>query len=267
MAYVLGFTFADGNIHKTSLSWDLQLKDKEVLVKIKRALSATYRITLQRRSSYRLRINNRILINGAIKKGLLPKKNIRNILPNIPTEYLNHFVRGYLDGDGWTVLRKGRNEFDLGFSSGNKEFLNNLSTLIAKNVGVKYVDIRKRLKMTPKKLLSTTYMMEYYSVNAIRVADWIFSDLQEGDLYLNRKYKTYLRAKKIYDYLESGTRITRVIQKKLKQPISDILKELSENQKLDGVKVAKILGVHSSSVYRWLEKFGIKYPHHKMIYG
>ena len=35
MAYILGFTFADGNIHHTSLSWDLQKRDKEILVKIK----------------------------------------------------------------------------------------------------------------------------------------------------------------------------------------------------------------------------------------
>ncbi len=262
MTYVLGFTFADGNIYKTSLGWDLQEKDKEILLKIKKAILATYPIKF-RRSSYRLRISNRILIDGAIRKGLLPKKNIRNELPNIPTQYLRHFVRGYLDGDGWTILREERNEFDLGFSSGNKDFLNDLIALVAKHTGIKHKGARKRFKTTPKGFASTSYMMEYYSTNAIKVADWMFSDLQKNDLYLNRKYKTYLRAKKIYDYLESGTRITRVIQKKLKQPISNILKDLSENQKLDGVKISKILGVHSSSIYRWLEKFGIKYPQHR----
>ena len=41
MAYVLGFTFADGNIYKNVLSWDLQKRDKSVLIKIKRVMCYT----------------------------------------------------------------------------------------------------------------------------------------------------------------------------------------------------------------------------------
>ena len=32
MAYILGFTFADGNIYKTSLAWDIQKRDLNLLI-------------------------------------------------------------------------------------------------------------------------------------------------------------------------------------------------------------------------------------------
>lgn len=74
MAYVFGFTYADGNIYKTSLSWDVQKRDRNILKSINKAMRSNYPIRLQRKCSYRLRINNQKLIEQAIKKGLLPKK-------------------------------------------------------------------------------------------------------------------------------------------------------------------------------------------------
>ena len=111
MVYILGFTYADGNIYRTSLSWDVQKKE-------------------QRKSSYRLRVNNQILISGAIKHGLLSKKNIRNEIPMIPRGLIKHFIRGYLDGDGWVVIRREKKEIDVGFASGNEAFLKDLNKVI-----------------------------------------------------------------------------------------------------------------------------------------
>jgi len=48
MAYLLGFTYADGNIYITSLSWDLQKRDLDILEKIKNILNCTYPITFHR---------------------------------------------------------------------------------------------------------------------------------------------------------------------------------------------------------------------------
>ncbi len=266
MAYILGFTFADGNIYRTSLSWDIQRRDLNILKKINKALESTYKIKLQRRKSYRLRMNNRILIGGAVKMGLLPKKNIRDTLPTVPSELLRHFVRGYLDGDGWIVVRRNRNEIDLGFCSGNKEFLNDLCLTIAKSLNIKLANVRKRLKLTPKKIISTTYMVEYYSANAFKIAQWLYKDLQTNDLFMERKYRTYLQANKLNNYLQSGTKIVRVVQRKIGKPIKEILEDLHLDKKYDGVKIARILKIHSSSVYRWLARTGIKYPI-KRTYG
>lgn len=272
MAYVLGFTFADGNIHRTSISWDIQTRDINLLRKLKLVFNATYPIKIQRRTSCRLRISNQIFVNGAISKGLLPKKNIRNTLPNIPDDLIRHFVRGYLDGDGWLIIRNRPNhnrEVDLGFSSGNKEFLQNITKIIYRKVGIGITGgVRKRLKLTPHKITSVTYMIEYYTVKAMSIAKWLYENLSNDDLYLDRKYKKYLIVKKYYQFIESGSsKLYRITQKKFGKSMYEILKDLYISKRYTGQRIAQVLNVHSSSIYRWLAKTGIKYPEKRMIHG
>ena len=71
MVYILGFTYADGNIYRTSFELGCPKRDIDILEKINKAMHSTYEIKEQRKSSYRLRVNNQILISGAIKHGLL----------------------------------------------------------------------------------------------------------------------------------------------------------------------------------------------------
>lgn len=260
MAYILGFIYADGNIHRTSLSWDIQIKDKNLLAKINKALKSTYPITLQRESSYRLRINNQLLIRGAINLGLLPKKAIRNCLPKIPDDKIRHFVRGFIDGDGWLTLRESRNEVDLGFCGGNELFIKDINKIISNTVKISINKIRIRTKTTPKGFKSTTYMAEYFSSNAMKIADWLYGNLGKNDLSLDRKYQTYKKVRKLYDYLESGGKKVRVIQKKFGTNLQNLLSDLYFDKHLDGVGIAKYLDVHYSSAYRWLEQTGIRYP-------
>src|SRR5260221_10322422 len=239
MAYLLGFTYADGNIYKTSLAWDLQTRDKELLIKFKKALECDYPIA-DRKKSVRLRISNQILITGAIKRGLLPKKNLRDELPNMPDKFFRHFVRGYLEGDGWVVVRKNRNEGDIGFVSGNKEFIEFLCRTI-NNKFLMQGRVRKKTKMTPKKFLSTTFLLEYYSSNAFKIATWTYKDIRENDLFLERKYKKYLEMKELYDFLNSGTREIRIVQRKFGRSIKDILSDLYLKQNLDAIRIADVL--------------------------
>lgn len=259
MAYVLGFTFADGNIYRTSLTWDIQKRDLDLLQKINKVTNSTYPISI-RKNSYRLRINNQIFIKWAIKKGLLPKKNMRKILPSIPSYLARHFIRGYLDGDGWVVIRNGKNEGDVGFASGSKEFLKLLNISIKNYLNILPAKVRRKVKITPKGVRAITYQLEYYSSNAFKIAKWVYGNLSKEDIYLERKYQKYLLVKNLYDFLNSGTRKVRVIQRERGKNIKEILEKLYIKKRMDGVQIAKELGVHSSSAYRWLAKTGIKYP-------
>jgi hypothetical protein len=266
MAYILGFTYADGNIYKTSLAWDLQTKDLKLLVKIRKAMGSNYPI-IKRSESVRLRMSNRNLNISIAGKGLIEKKAKRVELPKIPQEYISHFIRGFLDGDGWIVKRNKRNEVDLGFVSGNRNFLESLSKVINKEIGISG-RVREKNKITSNGFKSTTYLMEYYSSKAVRVADWLYGGLTPNEIYLDRKYKKYLAAKELSNFLASGTKKVRVIQKNLGEPLKVTHRNMYINKHLDGVQIAKTLGVHSSSVYRWLERFGIKYPiHRNLTYG
>lgn len=233
--------------------------DLDLLQKIRKATGSTYPI-LPRKNSYRLRISNQKFIKLAIKRGLLPKKNMRKVFPSIPQCLVRHFVRGYLDGDGWIVLRSGRNEADVGFANGNGEFLDLLRITIGNHVGIFSAKVRKKVKITPRGVRATTFQLEYYSNNAFKVAGWLYGDLVKDDIYLARKYRKHLQIEDLYDFLNSGTRKVRVIQKERGESMKEILKKLYLGRRLDGVKIAEELGVHSSSAYRWLAKTGIKYP-------
>ena len=266
MAYILGFTYSDGNIYKTSLAWDIQKRDRELLLKIKKAMNSTYPI-IERPYSVRLRMSNQILIKGAINQGLIEKKSKRMNLPDIPKKFASHFIRGFLDGDGWIIKRNNRNEVDLGFVSGNRIFLKEISNLIYKSIGI-FRKVREKSKITPNGYKSITYLLEYYSNNAIKVANWIYCDLSTKDLFLLRKYKSYLEFVKLYQYLNSGkNEITRKLQKVRGKSIKDILQELYVDNHMNAVQIANILQVHSSSIYRWLSDTGIRYPmHRKYLY-
>lgn len=267
MAYVLGFAYSDGNIYKNSLAWDIQKRDKDLLIKIKTVMNSTYPIT-ERSHSVRLRMSNQFLIKGALKQGLIEKKSKRMNLPNIPKKFVSHFVRGFLDGDGWIVKRNYRNEVDLGFVSGNRVFLEELSKSIYKSTGINR-KIREKSKITPNRFKSTTFLLEYYSNNAIKVANWIYGNMTSADIYLQRKYNKYLEFVKLYEYLNSGkNEIIRKIQKIYGKSMKDILQELYVDKGFSGQKISDILGVHSSSIYRWLAVAKIIYPVHKgLIYG
>lgn len=259
-AYLLGFTYADGNIYKTSLSWEIQKRDIALLKKIKRFLKCTYPITLGHKGlACRLRISNQVLVRSLLKLGLLPKKKFRYQIPKIPQIFLRHFIRGYLDGDGWMVIRNNRNEIDVGFAGINKEFLEVINSLLAKKLNIRAGKVRKKIKTTPKGVEAVCYQLEFYSSRAFTVAQWLYEDLGKDDLFLDRKYNKYIKAKKLHQFLISGGRKSREIQKTKGKSMEEILKELYLIKKLDGVEIAEVLEVHSSSIYRWLAQIGVKY--------
>lgn len=256
MAYILGFTFADGNIYKTSLGWDVQKCDVDILEKINKGLSSTYPVR-QKTVSVRLRIYNQLLISEAINKGLLPKKSMRTVFPSIPKNLIRHFIRGYLDGDGWIIHRTGKNEVDIGFVSGNKEFLVILSKIIRDILGI-IGKVRVKKKITQKGIRVITYQLEYYSSNAVRIGNWLYGNLIKGDLYLDRKYLKYSEARKLYDLLWLKTKSRKRVQEEFGKPLREVLKGLYEKEGLNGMQIAKVLETSKSSVYRWLEETGVK---------
>ncbi len=69
--------------------------------------------------------------------------------PIIPLEYLNHFVRGYFDGDGTVYLgfrkrpggKLGLKRLITVFSSGSTRFLNAFSDILAKRIAIRKANI------------------------------------------------------------------------------------------------------------------------------
>jgi intein/homing endonuclease len=159
MAYILGFLYADGNIIEANNSsrtnyFQFVSKDKEILEKIKKALNSNHQIKIRNSQKklfpnkkyyitsevFYLRIGNKKVVNDLIKLGVLPRKSKIIKFPKIPKKYLNHFIRGYFDGDGTICLSKKKNiikKVQVIFTSGSKKFLEGLSEILARFLKIK----------------------------------------------------------------------------------------------------------------------------------
>jgi len=72
------------------------------------------------------------MVRDLIKLGCTSRKSKTIKMPKIPDDLLNHFIRGYFDGDGWVLIDK-NNKPSFGIVSGSKEMLESLNNVITKN--------------------------------------------------------------------------------------------------------------------------------------
>lgn len=117
-AYFLGLFYADGNIFKKKKwnSYNISLtqseKDFDIVLKLKNALETDRKITeilIKDKKYYTLSINSNKIYEDLVKLGLSENKSLIINFPTfLPDNLINHFIRGYFDGDGsvWEGQRK-----------------------------------------------------------------------------------------------------------------------------------------------------------------
>ena len=205
MAYTLGFLYADGNITDATNSSRTQYigftsKDQDIISDIREILGSEHNIyrrepewrryvdgkTYQSSESFHLRIGSKRMFSDLLKIGLIPNKSKTIEFPKIPKKYVSHFVRGYFDGDGCIYIRKPYKGLRLIFTSGSKQFLNDLNMTIGLSIdlGLKRVYPSHR-----------AYQLGYSTLDSIKLFKF---------LYKNAPKRTYLRRKvKIFsDYFQ-----------------------------------------------------------------
>lgn len=186
--YILGLIFSDGNIswnprkgyYSTTIT--ASEKDKNHLENIRKIMSSTKPLLYSPKTkSYRLIINNKKTCKKLMQLGVTPKKSLTIKFPNIPKNYLRHFIRGVIDGDGNVryVKRKRSPYFEITLASGSKAFCEGFIHSIKQNVGVN-ANIRKVGK--------NTNIIQYSCSRGERLARYIYSN---ADIFLKRKYLQY----------------------------------------------------------------------------
>lgn len=121
MSYTLGFAFADGSVNKkmNRLSFEVHQQDVDILEGIKQDMQSKHKLSLRpprQKSALAsgpsavLTISSTIVATDLVTlRGLHPQKTYRNDpLPDIPTEMIPHFLRGFFDGDGIVSFHQGR---------------------------------------------------------------------------------------------------------------------------------------------------------------
>ncbi len=265
MAYILGFTCADGCVYQRTLSWELSNKfvsDKLLLQRFNEELSSNYPIE-ERSKSYRLRINSFSLIEDINLFGIIPNKTKVLKFPEVPNCQLRHFIRGFLDGDGWIITRVRKNggkEICVGFSNGSLDFMNGLIYSLRNTLGISNFNLRERNKVTKKGNVALTYQLEFYSHNALKIINFLFEGLNKEDLFLKRKFEKQLVARQFYEKTEKikyfGKKWLSLEDSTGKDMAGVLFKSL--NKGLVPREIAGELGISLSTLYRWLDKSKVR---------
>ena len=186
-AYWLGFLYADGCVHSNSNEISITLKDRDHLEKFRKAIKSNNKIgeSIDKRFSsmpkiYHFSIKDKQLKSDLIKWGCVPNKSLTlTKIPNIPRDFVSHFIRGYFDGDGSLHWLNGTKNFRISFV-GTGPFLK---------------DIQKELGLSLSLGQQEGNKSKYFQVAGRKqvpmILDYIYKDSDEN-IRLTRKYKNYL---------------------------------------------------------------------------
>lgn len=202
MAYVLGFFAADGNmcIHRNGGKFlEFTSCDRGILVKIKKLLNSSHKISTRLRDtkSYRIQIGSKEMFTDLLKLGMLPAKSLVLKFPEVPVEYLRDFIRGYFDGDGCVSVgrywHKDRSqwkwEITSRFTSGSKDFLEKLLILLKTYCLGGFIYKKKN-----------DYELVFSRRDSVALSKLMYHNIP-AKLYLDRKYKKFQKGFRKLGYL------------------------------------------------------------------
>lgn len=191
--YWAGFIAADGCIYVKDnkykqLRIELSSKDYEHLLKFKKAICFTGDIYLTKRKSSLMVINSKNIFNDLSRFGIVQNKTLIYEIPMdiLSNKHINHFLRGYFDGDGCLSRSLSKNEYisQMNFNVvGTKKFINQFSYILEKecNIGVKQARNVKNI-----------FSLSFGGNNIVKnITDFLYKQSNDN-IRLNRKYNIYL---------------------------------------------------------------------------
>lgn len=219
-AYFLGLLYADGcNYEDIGLiKIDLITRDKELLEKFKQCISYTgdihdykeetktfktnnkeYQCQPTSRLSFRSSHMSRQLAN----KGCCSNKTYSLVFPNediVPLNFQNHFIRGYMDGDGgisyWIDNKNtGHKKFQINFC-GTVDMIKNISNIIDNRFNC-VTAISDRYPCRDNNNLQCNTCGNRVVKN---ILDWLYDN---ANIYMQRKYDKYLELIKEVDRVKN----------------------------------------------------------------
>lgn len=186
-AYWLGFLYADGCVCGEKVC--LEITDKEHVEKFYKAIEAegyiirkAYRKREGRKDSitYSLQVKSSQMVQDLIKYGCVPKKSLLlKELPDLESQFLSHFIRGYYDGDGRISFVDSENHYRIDIC-GQELFLEKIK---------KFLGATQKLR---KRKGANVYIWGCSGeLKCKEYLDCLYKDSTEENR-LNRKYNLYL---------------------------------------------------------------------------
>lgn len=143
-AYWLGFLYADGYVSYSGnrIELALQKRDLEHIKKFKQFIGCSNNIVFNKKTnSYKISFRSQQIKQDLINLGCVPRKSLILKFPSqeqVPKDLCKHFVRGYIDGDGYIGRKQDGISYRLSIL-GTKEFLE----VLVETMQYKKLSIRK----------------------------------------------------------------------------------------------------------------------------
>ena len=188
-AYWLGFLYADGsvsfdesrNINRVELT--LKESDYEHLVKFAKFLDYDRTIKYREKvKAYRLAFSSKSMCEDLIKLGCIPTKSLVLKFPTeeqVSSDLMNHFIRGYFEGDGCLSLSTLSVTFHLSIL-GTKEFLTGICNLFELD--------NNRILKKDKRHLNNTFYIQFTVKDGLNLLNYMYKD---AIIFLDRKRELY----------------------------------------------------------------------------
>jgi len=203
MAYIVGYFAADGTMMANKRGGhyiEFHSTDKCLIEMTRSALKSMHHIGVRiptikdtnHKIAYRLQIGSKEMFSDLQALGFVQNKSLVLALPNVPSKYFAHFVRGYFDGDGciyfkrlkfadrekprWMVLSL--------FTSGSRSFLSSLHSAL-KKYGVKGGSLKNKER---------GFELMFSRKDSLALYRLMYNTASDTGLYLPRKYKLFRKA-------------------------------------------------------------------------
>ncbi|MDO8618377.1 MAG: LAGLIDADG family homing endonuclease [Candidatus Daviesbacteria bacterium] len=205
LAYVIGLIVTDGNLSKDGRHIELTSKDKEQIETFSRILNLKNKIGYKKSGYnpngvyYRIQFGNVKLYRFLIKIGLTPNKTKTIGQLTIPDKYFDDFLRGHLDGDGYTTsfydsIFKNSYRLYTGFVSASELHLRWLRHQIERLYGLK-----GSFRYSKG---AHTFQLRYAKKASIRLLGIMYH--KKKIPYLKRKHSKIMKALSIIDKKNAG---------------------------------------------------------------
>lgn len=201
-AYFLGLLFADGNVSLNSkrspmISLQLKISDIKILQDFREILNMHSNLRYDKRENKEsaiLSFRSSHMAKSLAKYGIIPQKTYKTKhLPEVSTEFLHHFLRGLLDGDGSIYQENKSQKYRIDFCSYHQsiceefrffcnKFLKKKNTVKIDNYGTAY-HVRFNDQQSVKQLATVLYKDSKISLaRKYSLAQEIFEDNCEDDI-------------------------------------------------------------------------------------
>ena len=246
--YLLGFMWADGNLNYNTLITEIKYNDYENLKMITDTTNLNWkhsnRYRILKKTNKKYHQGSIYLTDKIIAKQLL-EYNFKNksyepptkLINDIPHELLNHFIRGYVDGDGSFSIYKIKKNGNFGAVKFNITSTINYDWGFIINLFYKLNIHSHLINNYDRKSGKSSIIGLHNKTDITKFGDWLYKDSE--NIRFERKYNKYMEIKNCD------------IQQKNNIKTKENIDFIKSNYKLIGTKTCSdILKISKSSVDR-----------------